>query len=153
MTTLSEKALAIRLATITANSEIHDAILRGAVNYALRSDALTLLEHDIISKAEGSLLPNVSSTILIDITSISKLGPFELCRDGWTISFPFRALMLDISISDFYREHPIVREAVARLREFCGPVAQIDRPYVSKTPDGSYQIVIGIHIPLPQQIT
>lgn len=153
MPSLSEKAITVRLATITANNDIHDAILRGAINYALRNDALALLEQDILAKAEGSLAASVSSSIIIDLSSLSQLGPFELCRGSWVVSFPFRDMLLDMSISEFYREHPIVREAVARLREFCGPAAQIDRPYITKTADKSYCIMIGIHIPLPQQIT
>ena len=153
MSTLSEKALTVRLATITANNDIHDAMLKGAVNYALRDDAFALLEQEILAKAEGPLLPCVSSSIIIDLTRISQLGPFELCRSAWTISFPFRDIMLDMSISAFYREHPVICEAVARIREFCGPAAKIDRPYVSKTADKTYCIIIGIHIPLPQQIT
>jgi hypothetical protein len=152
MPSLSEKALTVRLATITANSEIHDAILKGAISYALREDSLALLESEIMSKAEDSLSPSASSSILIDLTRVSQLGPFELCRGSWIISFPFRDMLLDMSISEFYREHPLIREAVARIREFCGPAAQIDRPYVSKMADGSYGLTIGIHIPLPQQI-
>lgn len=153
MPSLSEKAITVRLATITANNDIHDAILMGAVNYALRPDALALLEQDIIEKAEGSLSPAASSSIIIDLSRLSQLGPFELCRGSWVVSFPFRDMLLDMSISEFYREHPLIREAVARIREFCGPAAQIDRPYMTKTADKSYCIIIGIHIPLPQQIT
>jgi hypothetical protein len=152
MTTLSEKALTIRLATITANNEIHDAILKGAIDYALRPDALALLEQEIMTTAASSLIPTVSCTFAVDLTRISQLGPFDLCRGSWTISFPFRDMMLDVSITDFYREHPLVRAAMGRVREFCGPAAQIDRPYVSKNLDGSYSLVVYIHIPLPQQI-
>jgi hypothetical protein len=153
MTSLSEKALTVRLANITANNEIHDAIFKKTVEYALRADALALLEQDIIAKAEGSLLPSVSSSIIIDLTRISQLGPFELCRGAWTISFPFRDIMLDMTISEFYREHPYIRSALSLLREFCGSAAQIDRPYISKTADKTYCIMIGIHISLPRQIT
>lgn len=152
MTTLSEKALAIRLATITANSEIHDAMLQKAIDYALRPEALELLEQQILTSAANSLIPTVISFIPIDLSEIAQLGPFELRCGAWTISFPFRDMMMDVSIIDFYKGHPLVRAALSRIREFCGSVASIDSPYMSKKSDGSYSLIIPIHIPLPQQI-
>jgi hypothetical protein len=152
MTTLSEKALAIRLATITANSKIHDAMLNEAIDYALRPEALELLEQQILASAASSLIPTVSSFIPIDLTRISQLGPFELRCGVWVISFPFRDTMLDVSITDFYKGHPLVRAALPRVREFCGSVASIESPYMSKNSNGSYILVIPIDIPLPQQV-
>ena len=152
MTSLSERALSIRLATIQSNTELHDTLLGAALNYAFRDDAVALFEDSIIERAKNSIEKTVAGRFYVNMDSLAALGPFTLSSGDWVIQFPFRDLMLDVNISDFYRSHPLVIDAMGRLRVICGPGATYGQPYVQKDRD-TYSMVFTAHFTLPQKLS
>ena len=152
MASLSERALSIRLATIQSNKDIHDKLLEGALNYAFRDDAIALFEASILEKAKNTIESTVVENFYVNMDSIAKLGPFTLCIGEWAISFPFRDLLLDVNISEFYRAHPLVIAAMGRLRSICGPGATYGSPYIHKDRN-TYSLVFTAYFNLPQKLS
>lgn len=152
MTSLSERALSIRLATIQSNTELHDTLLAAAINYAFREDAIALFEESIMERAKNSVEPTIVGNFYVNMDSIAALGPFTLCVGDWLIHFPFRDLLLDMNISEFYRAHPLVISAMERLSFICGPCATFRQPYVHKDRD-TYSLVFTAYFNLPQKLS
>ena len=135
MTSLSERALSIRLATIQSNTELHDTLLAAAINYAFREDAVALFEASVLEKAKNSMDVDITERFYVNMDSIAALGPFTICMGDWAIHFPFRDLLLDMNITGFYRAHPLVISAMDRLRFLCGPDAIYGPPSIHKDRD------------------
>ena len=152
MTTLAERALAIRLASIKSNTEIHDRLLAEAIDFAVRDDAIALFESTILAQSKDSLEPMVSGRFYINMDAIAAIGPFAIRYGDWTIQFPLREGLLFINISDFYKGHPLVIKAIEKLSSICGPSAHLYRANVQK--DGNnWNIVITASFTLPQQLS
>jgi hypothetical protein len=152
MSSLSERALSIRLATIQSNTEMHDTLLSAAIDYAFREEAIALFEESIMERAKNSVEPTAVGHFYINMDSIASLGPFTLCVGDWAIHFPFRDLLLGMNISEFYRVHPLVISAMGRLRNICGPGATFGQPYIHKDRD-TYSIVFTVFFTLPQKLS
>lgn len=152
MSSLSERALSIRLATIQSNTELHDTLLSAALNYAFRDDAIALFEESIMERAKNTIEPTAVGHFYVNMDSVAALGPFTLCVSDWAIHFPFRDLLLNVNISEFYRTHPLVIAAMGRLRSICGPGATYNPPYLQK--DGNtYSMVFTVYFKLPQKLS